>query len=143
MPPIPRPQSQGLGIPSDSIAAVLANMSGFYNVAAYVAAGLTVAAAVTQAIADANTNPGGIVVIPASVPAGGSITGLGATTLVLDARTGVLTITGGTGATLGFTGQTNGAGAATGTLTNAPAATNPTFWLPIQIGGVTKFIPCW
>lgn len=143
MPPIPRPQSQGLGIPADSIANLLAQLGGVFNVAAYMLGGLTVAAAITQAIADANANPGGVVLIPAGLPAGGAITGLGAQTLVLDERTGVLVITGGTGPTLGFTGLTTGAGASTGTLTNAPAATNPNFWLPVQIAGVTRFIPCW
>lgn len=44
---------------------------------------------------------------------------------------------------LTFVNQTNGAGAAVGTLNNAPAAGNPTHWLKVQIGGVNKFIPCW
>lgn len=38
---------------------------------------------------------------------------------------------------------TNGAGAATGTLTNAPAAGNPTKWIPISDNGVTRHIPAW
>lgn len=40
-------------------------------------------------------------------------------------------------------GTVNGAAAAAGTLSNAPAAGNPTFWLPIKVDGVTKHIPCW
>lgn len=42
-----------------------------------------------------------------------------------------------------FTNQTSAAGAQTGTLTNAPAAGNPGFWLKIAIGGVSYSIPCW
>ncbi len=38
---------------------------------------------------------------------------------------------------------TNGAGAATGTLTNAPASGNPAFWIPIIINGSTYYIPAW
>jgi hypothetical protein len=39
--------------------------------------------------------------------------------------------------------QTNGAGAQTGTLTNAHSAGNPTFWLPISIAGTVRFAPAW
>lgn len=38
---------------------------------------------------------------------------------------------------------TNGAGAATGTLTNAPAAGNPTKWITINDNGTTRYIPAW
>lgn len=38
---------------------------------------------------------------------------------------------------------TNGAGSSTATLTNAPAATNPTKWIPINDNGTTRFIPAW
>lgn len=38
---------------------------------------------------------------------------------------------------------TNGAGALTGTLTNAPAAGNPTKWIPINDNGTTRYIPAW
>lgn len=38
---------------------------------------------------------------------------------------------------------TNGAAAATGTLTNAPAAGNPTKWIPIDDNGTTRYIPAW
>ena len=37
----------------------------------------------------------------------------------------------------------NQAGGSTGTLTNAPAGTNPTFWLGVYINGVLRKIPCW
>ena len=38
---------------------------------------------------------------------------------------------------------TNGAAAATGTLTNAPAAGNPTKWFPINDNGTTRYVPAW
>jgi len=38
---------------------------------------------------------------------------------------------------------TNGAGASTGTLTNAPAVGNPTKWIPIDDNGTTRYIPAW
>lgn len=38
---------------------------------------------------------------------------------------------------------TNGAGTATGTLTNAPTATNPTKWLPYDDNGTIRYIPAW
>ncbi len=38
---------------------------------------------------------------------------------------------------------TNGAGAAAGTLSNAPTAGNPTKWIPINDNGVTRYIPTW
>lgn len=40
-------------------------------------------------------------------------------------------------------GQTSGAGASLGTLTNAPSAGNPAFWLRVVINGVNHFIPAW
>lgn len=38
---------------------------------------------------------------------------------------------------------TNGAAASTGTLTNAPAAGNPTKWVPINDNGTTRYVPTW
>lgn len=38
---------------------------------------------------------------------------------------------------------TNGAAAAAGTLTNAPAAGNPTKWVAINDNGITRYIPTW
>lgn len=38
---------------------------------------------------------------------------------------------------------TTGAGAGTGTLTNAPASTNPTKWIPINDNGTVRYIPAW
>jgi len=37
----------------------------------------------------------------------------------------------------------DGAAAAAGTLLNAPAAGNPTKWVPIDDNGVTRYIPAW
>lgn len=38
---------------------------------------------------------------------------------------------------------TNGAGVATGTLTTAPSAGNPTKWIGINDNGTTRYIPAW
>lgn len=38
---------------------------------------------------------------------------------------------------------TDGAAASLGTLTNAPAAGNPTKWIPIDDNGTTRYIPAW
>lgn len=37
----------------------------------------------------------------------------------------------------------NGAGASTGTLNNAPAATDPTKWVAIDDNGTTRYVPAW
>lgn len=37
----------------------------------------------------------------------------------------------------------NGAGAALGTLANAPTAGNPTKWIGINDNGTTRYIPAW
>lgn len=37
----------------------------------------------------------------------------------------------------------NGAAAAAGTLTNAPAAGNPTKWIAVDDNGTTRYIPAW
>lgn len=42
-----------------------------------------------------------------------------------------------------FNNQTSSAAAQTGTLTNAPAAGNPGFWLKINVGGTNYALPCW
>lgn len=46
-------------------------------------------------------------------------------------------------ASVRFNGLTTGAAAQVGTLTNAPTAGNPTFWLPVNIAGAVRYIPCW
>lgn len=38
---------------------------------------------------------------------------------------------------------TDGAGAGAGTITNAPAAGNPTKWVAINDNGTTRYIPAW
>lgn len=38
---------------------------------------------------------------------------------------------------------TTGAGASVGTVTNAPSAGNPAYWMPINANGSTYYIPCW
>jgi hypothetical protein len=38
---------------------------------------------------------------------------------------------------------TNGAGAAVGTILNAPVAGNPTKWVAINDNGTTRYIPSW
>lgn len=42
-----------------------------------------------------------------------------------------------------FNNLTNGAGASAGTLANAPSVGNPSFWIPVSIAGLTRFIPAW
>lgn len=41
------------------------------------------------------------------------------------------------------TAWTNGAAAALGTLSNAPAAGNPTKWIPVDDNGTTRMLPAW
>jgi hypothetical protein len=85
-----------------------------------------------------------------------------ATTASTSTSTGSLVVTGGAGiagaayigGTLGVPGTTTpiftstaaittGAGSSAGTLTNAPAAGNPTKWIPISDNGTTRYIPAW
>lgn len=40
-------------------------------------------------------------------------------------------------------GQSTGAGVAVGTLTNAPSAGDPDFWLPVNIAGTAGWVPVW
>lgn len=48
-----------------------------------------------------------------------------------------------TTAAVDFRNTANGAAAQVGTLTNAPTAGNPAYWLKIRIGGTTHYIPAW
>lgn len=41
------------------------------------------------------------------------------------------------------TSYSNGAGAGAGTISNAPAAGNPTKWIPIDDNGTTRYFPAW
>lgn len=67
---------------------------------------------------------------------------LGAATGTSVVLTGGIT-TGNTTLHTTTTNLTNGAAAAVGTLTNAPAAGNPTKWIPINDNGTTRYIPAW
>ncbi len=63
-----------------------------------------------------------------------------------DSNTGIPVVTINGGANnhgINFVGFTNGAGALGGTLTNSPVAGNPTFWMPVEVAGVVKFMPLW
>ena len=83
---------------------------------------------------------GGIISIDTSV-AGNGLGSLRAANITLS---GALTVPGAAAAALTSTATfTSGAGAQTGTLTNAPAAGNPTSWIKIVDNGVTRFIPAW
>lgn len=46
-------------------------------------------------------------------------------------------------ASLRLNGLTNGAAAQVGTLNNSPVLGDPTFWIPVSVAGVTKFVPAW
>lgn len=50
---------------------------------------------------------------------------------------------GAAGASIRLNGLTSGAAAQVGTLTNAPSAGNPTFWIPVSIAGAIRYIPAW
>lgn len=70
----------------------------------------------------------------------------GANALKLTATTatvGALTTTGGATFHTTSSALTNGAAAAVGTLTNAPAAGNPSKWIGINDNGTTRYLPAW
>jgi len=67
----------------------------------------------------------------------------GTTALVMSVSTAGLLTLGNTTLLATSVALTNGAAAAAGTLTNAPAAGNPTKWIPINDNGVTRHIPAW
>lgn len=58
-------------------------------------------------------------------------------------RAGGIKITGDTTLIHTGTALANGSAANAGTLNNAPAAGNPTKWVPIDDNGTTRFIPAW
>jgi hypothetical protein len=103
-----------------------------------------------QKYSDAETgaNAGASFYLTAYSDAGGSID---APIIIVRPAAGVITLGGGgrpitlalTDGGLRINGQTNGAGAGAGTLTNAHAAGNPSFWLPVNIAGAMRYIPCW
>ena len=56
---------------------------------------------------------------------------------------GLLTVPGGSPLLRANAALTDGAGAAAGTLANAPSAGNPTKWIAIDDAGTTRRIPTW
>lgn len=57
--------------------------------------------------------------------------------------TPAITLTSGTVLVTTTAAFANGAAAQIGTLTNAPAAGNPTKWIAINDNGTTRYIPAW
>lgn len=76
--------------------------------------------------------------VGAGVPVTVSISATG-----LAVPTGTLTTLGGATFHTTSTALTNGAGVGAGTITNAPAAGNPTKWIGINDNGTTRYIPAW
>jgi hypothetical protein len=60
-----------------------------------------------------------------------------------DARAFALRITDGAFLVRAEAALTDGAGAAAGTLTNAPTAGDPTKWIPVDDNGTTRYVPAW
>lgn len=54
-----------------------------------------------------------------------------------------ITISDGTQMMTSSAAMSNGAAGSTGTLTNAPAAGDPTKWIPFNDNGTTRYIPAW
>jgi hypothetical protein len=80
----------------------------------------------------------GAVWTPSTLSVGGGLsvtgnTGMGGTLSLNNSGTGALS----------FTAATSGAGSGAGTLSNAPAAGNPAFWLPVTINGTVRHVPAW
>lgn len=65
-------------------------------------------------------------------------TAAGTTGVVIDG-----TAFGAATASLRLNGLTSGAAASVGTLTNAPSAGNPNFWIPVSIAGTVRYLPAW
>ena len=77
---------------------------------------------------------GSITVALSSTPSVTSLTATSVTAAITDTTTNLIA----SNATL-----TDGAGVSVGTLTNAPAAGNPTKWVAINDNGTTRYIPAW
>jgi hypothetical protein len=75
--------------------------------------------------------------------AGGVITFAVARPVVMGALTAASLTHGSATLLITTASLTNGAGASAGTLTNAPAAGNPTKWVLINDNGTTRRIPAW
>jgi hypothetical protein len=71
----------------------------------------------------------------------GNVSCGGTVTIATSLSAPIVTVT--TNQGMVFTSQTNGASTHAGTLTNAPAVGNPTFWLEVLINGTPRKIPCW
>lgn len=67
---------------------------------------------------------------------------IGVTTIIANAARGI-TLNGDTTLMHTLVAFANGAGAAVGTLLNAPVAGNPTKWVPIDDNGTVRYIPTW
>jgi hypothetical protein len=83
-----------------------------------------------------------------SVTAGGLVVVAGTTAVTaLTSSIGISVTTNGitlaNDRSLIMTSQTSSAASAAGTLTNAPTAGNPGFWLKVTINGTSYAIPCW
>lgn len=89
-------------------------------------------------IGTGNANTKGSIIFATGTP---GATGVGGQTAAN--RLAVRTPQGSFSAAVDFLNTTDAAGAAAGTLTNAPTAGDPTRWLPVLIDGVEHYIPCW
>lgn len=72
-----------------------------------------------------------------------TVSGLVTAQNALTVSAGVLTTLGGATFHTTSSALTNGSGAGAGTITNAPAAGNPTKWIGINDNGTTRYIPSW
>lgn len=141
----------GIATNSANLASVLSDETGtglvvFNNTPTLVTPVLGIATGTSLALA------GGIALVTTNQTGTGNLVLANTPTLitpVLGVATGTsVVLTGGitTGnATLHTTttALTNGAAAATGTLTNAPTAGNPTKWAPVNDNGTIRYIPMW
>jgi hypothetical protein len=87
-----------------------------------------------------------LVVTGSAVVSNGLTVSAGATAVAALSATaataGTLTLNA-VGTAITLNNSTSGPGSSAGTLTNAPAAGNPAFWLPVVVNGTTRHIPCW
>ena len=125
--------------------AVLASSGGDYPSIGYNEQATTVSGSYKYIVSDfasrVRFNLGGILFeTAASGTAGNTITW---TTVGSFTQAGIFTVLGGASLITTTNALTNGSGACAGTLTNAPAAGNPTKWIAINDGGTTRHIPAW